>query len=76
MFIRLAVEDIPGILTQVTSYLAFNGIKVKSLNVKKDMIKNQINLELYIKVSKELDTMALVNGVQQIEGVVSIENVT
>ena len=74
-FIRITAANSPGIITQVTSYLALNNIKVKTMNVKTNASKNQLVLELYLKVNKELDSGAVINGVQQIDGILSIENV-
>ena len=72
---RITTANTPGIITQITSYLAKNGVKVKTLNVKNNKAKDQIVLELYLKVDPELDSYDIINGAQQISGIQSIENV-
>lgn len=74
-FIRITAANHPGIITQITSYLAENGVKVKTLNVKNNKAKDQIVLELYLKVNPELDPCNVINGAQEIPGIQSIENV-
>ena len=74
-YVRIVATDSPGIISQVASYLALNGIKVKTINIKNNSAKNQIVLEMYLKINKELDLATVMNGVQQIEGIQSIENV-
>ena len=74
-YIRIVAADSPGIIAQIASYLALNGIKVKTINIKNNSVKNQIVLEMYLKLNKELDLATVMNGVQQIEGIQSIENV-
>ena len=74
-FVRITTANTPGIITQITSYLAKNGVKVKTLNVKNNKAKDQIVLELYLKVDPELDSYDIINGAQQISGIQSIENV-
>ena len=74
-FIRVIADNSPGIITQITSFLALNGVKVKTMNVKNNASKNQIVLELYLKVSPETDSGSVITGIQQLEGIRSIENV-
>ena len=73
-FIRITTANRPGALTDITGYLSMNGVKVKSLNVKNDNLRENLILELYISVDAEVDTMEIVSGIQNIDGVVSLEN--
>lgn len=73
-FIRVVTNNTPGVITEVTGYLAMNGIKVKTLNVKTDKQNDNLVLELYLKVNKGIDAMEIANGLNDIEGVISLEN--
>lgn len=74
-FVRVVSDNKPGTITEITSYLAENGIKVKTLNVKTATNKKQLVLEIYLKVDKELDANTIISGIQDISGVISLENV-
>lgn len=74
-YLRITAADSPGTITQVTSYMALNGIKVKTINITNNSLKNQVVLEIYLKVNREVDIGTLMNGLQQIEGIASIENI-
>ena len=54
-FIRIVAENEPGIITNITAYLTENGVKVRTLNVKNNSRKNEVVLELYLKISKDRD---------------------
>ncbi len=73
-YIRVVADNKPGTITEVTSYLSMNGIKVKTLNVKNTSDKNRIILEIYLKVNKDVDTSQIISGIQSVEGVISLEN--
>jgi putative Mg2+ transporter-C (MgtC) family protein len=74
-FIRITAVNSPGLITNVTNYLTENKIKVKTINVKNNPTKKQIVLELYLKFSPEQDATDLTMGIQQIDGILTIENV-
>ncbi len=73
-FIRVITANTPGVITEVTSYLALNGVKVKTLNVKTDKQNNNLVLELYLKVNKGIDAMEIADGLNDIDGVLGLEN--
>ena len=50
-------------------------IKVKTINVQNSSANDKVVLELYLKFNKELDLGMVMDGLQRIEGVKSIENV-
>lgn len=74
-YLRIVAVNKPGTITEVTSYLAENGVKVKTLNVKTASNKNQLVLEIYIKVDKEMDANTIIGSIQDLPGVISLENV-
>lgn len=73
-FVRVIATNRPRVITDVTGFLSHNGIQVKSMNVKSDKEKNQIILEFYLKVDKSADAMETVCGIQEIDGVIGMEN--
>lgn len=73
-FIRVVTRNIPGVITEITGYLGECGIKVKTLNVKSDNKNNNIILELYLKIDKSIDVSAVASGIQNVEGVIAVEN--
>jgi len=74
-YIRVLASNAPGIVAQVSSYLVENGIRVKTINVQNSLANDKVVLELYLKIGKDLDMGTVMDGLQQIEGVESIENV-
>ncbi|MBQ7759831.1 MAG: MgtC/SapB family protein [Phascolarctobacterium sp.] len=73
-FIRVITNNVPGVITEVTGFLADAGIKVKTLNVKSDNKNDNIILELYLKINKGSDVTRVASGIQDIEGVIAVEN--
>lgn len=73
-FIRVVTRNTPGIITEITGYLAECGIKVKTLNVKSDNKNNNIILEIYLKIDKNIDMGMVADGIQNIDGVLTLEN--
>ncbi|MBQ8492032.1 MAG: hypothetical protein IJ536_05835, partial [Acidaminococcaceae bacterium] len=65
----------PGTIPNITSFLESNGIKVKTINVSNRPLKKQVVLELYLKINRETDLGYIMGGLQQIEGVKSLENI-
>ena len=74
-YIRIVANNEPGIITNITSYLAENDIKVKTLNVKNNAQKNEVVLELYLKIGKNADKEGVARGLQSISGIITIENI-
>lgn len=75
-FIRIVANNEPGIITGITSYLAENNIKVRTLNIRNNSRKNEVVLELYIKVNKSIADSEIMRGLQSVPGVLSLDNVT
>ena len=73
-FIRVITNNVTGVITEVTGFLADAGIKVKTLNVKSDNKNDNIILELYLKINKGSDVTRVASGIQDIEGVIAVEN--
>ncbi len=74
-FVRVTTTNRNGAITDLTGYLALNGVQVRSLNVKKNKDKAQLIIDLYLKVgSNTPDTADVVRGIQEIDGVISVEN--
>lgn len=73
-FVRVIANNRPRVITDVTGFLSRSGIQVKSVNVKSDKENGQIVLELYLKIEKGVDPMESVCGLQEIDGVIGLEN--
>ena len=74
-YIRVVTANIPGTVARVAAFLAQNDIKVKTINVQNSTLSDNVVLELYLKFSKETDLALIMDGLQQIEGIKSIENI-
>lgn len=74
-YIRVVTANIPGTVARVATFLAQNDIKVKTINVQNSALSDKVVLELYLKFNKETDLALIMNGLQQIEGIQSIENI-
>lgn len=73
-FVRVTAQNHPGMITDITGYLAMNGIKVKNLNVKNDFATKRLVLELYLTIDPEIDHTEIIEGITGIDGVISLEN--
>ena len=74
-FVRITTSNRTGAITDITGYLSLNGVQVRSLNVKKDKEKNNLIIDLYLKISKTAPESAdIIRGLQGIEGILSVEN--
>ena len=73
-FVRVVTRNTPGIITEITGYLSECGIRVKTLNVKSDNKNNNIILEIYLKIDKNIDMGEVADGIQNIDGVLALEN--
>lgn len=73
-FIRVVTRNTPGIITEITAFLSDCGIKVKTLNVKTDNKNGNIILELYLKIDRTIDMVEVADGIQNIDGVLALEN--
>ena len=74
-YIRVVASNTPGLVAQVAAFLTQSGIKVKTINVQNSSSNDKVVIELYLRFNKELDLGIIMDGLQQIEGVRSIENV-
>lgn len=73
-FVRVIAKNRPRVITDITSFLSANGIQVKSMNVKSDKESGQLSLELYLKIEKGIEAAELVSKLQEIDGVIGLEN--
>lgn len=74
-YIRVVTANIPGTVARVATFLAQNDVKVKTINVQNSTLSDKVVLELYLKFSKETDLALIMDGLQQIEGIKSVENI-
>ena len=74
-YIRVTALNAPGLVAEAASFLSQNGIKVKTINIQNSPLNDKVVLELYLKFNKDLDLGMIMDGLQQIEGVKSIENI-
>lgn len=75
-YIRIVANNEPGIITNITSYLSENDIKVKTMNVKNNSQKNEVILELYLKIGRETDKDGFARGLHRISGIITVENLS
>ena len=73
-FIRVTAQNNPGMITDITGYLAGKSVRIKTMNIKTDREKNNLVLELYVKVEKGMDLTEIMRGLQKLEGVTTLEN--
>jgi putative Mg2+ transporter-C (MgtC) family protein len=74
-YIRVVASNTPELVAEVATFLTQNGIKVKTINVQNNSSNDKVVLELYLRFNKEVDLGIVIDGLRQIEGVKSIENV-
>ena len=74
-YIRVTALNTPGLVAETASFLSQSGIKVKTINVQNSSLNDKVVLELYLKFNKDLDLAVIMDGLQQIDGVKSIENI-
>lgn len=73
-FIRIIARNRPGAISDITAFLAVHGVKVKSLNVINDSEEGNLVLEFYLVIKGDVDTMVVLQEIQNIEGIISLEN--
>lgn len=73
-YIKVMAVNEAGSITDITGYLTMNGIEVKSMNVKRNKLKNNILVELYLKVPKDMDFMEIVSGMKELDTVINLES--
>ena len=73
-FVRITTSNRNDVIADITGYLTLNGIQVKSLNLKKNKDKNNLVFDLYLKLGKNMESSDYILGLQNIEGVMSVEN--
>ena len=73
-FVRITTNNRNDVIADITGYLTLNGIQVKSLNLKKNKDKNNLVIDLYLKLGKNMESSDYILGLQNIEGVMSVEN--
>ncbi len=73
-FIRISAKNNSGVITSITGYLASKGVRIKTMNIKTDREKNNLVLELYVKVERGMDLTEIMRGLQRIDGVITLEN--
>ena len=74
-YLRVVALNSPGIVARVASFLSRNNVTVKTINVQNSSLNDAVVLELYLKFNKELELGMIMDGLQQIEGIKSIENI-
>lgn len=74
-FLRVIVKNEPDAITKLFVYLADRQVKVRTINVKNNNLQDNVVVELYLKINKELDVNEIILGLQAVDSVVSIENV-
>lgn len=75
-FIRIVAQNQSGIITSITSYLSENDVKVKTMNVKNNAQKNEVVLELYLKLGRDTDKEGVIRGLQSVPGIITLENLS
>lgn len=75
-FIRIVAQNQSGIITSITSYLSENDVKVKTMNVKNNAQKNEVVLELYLKLGRDADKEGVIRGLQSVPGIITLENLS
>ena len=74
-FVRVTASNRAGAITDITNYLALNGVQVKSLHVKNDKDRECLIINLYLKITKDsLANVDLLHGLQSIDGVIEVDN--
>ena len=73
-FVRITTSNRNDVIADITGYLTLNGIQVRSLNLKKNKDKNNLVIDLYLKLGKNMESSDYILGLQNIEGVMSVEN--
>ena len=73
-FVRITTSNRNDVIADITGYLTLNGIHVRSLNLKKNKDKNNLVTDLYLKLGKNMESSDYILGLQNIEGVMSVEN--
>lgn len=74
-YIRVAVKNDPESIPTILAYLADKQVKVRTINVKNDKLKELVLVDLYLKINKEYNTNEIIGDLNNLPCVDSIENV-
>ncbi len=70
-FLRVVANNRTSIVSEITDHLVANGAQPRSINVKKNKLKDQLFIDLYLKLPKGVKGQDLIRGLSQIEGIIT-----
>ncbi|MGL5207255.1 MAG: MgtC/SapB family protein [Acidaminococcaceae bacterium] len=74
-YIHIVAHNNSDAVSEILKYLTDQKVKVRNINLKNDDLQDTVSLELFLKINKDLDTNAIIAGLQAIDGVILLENV-
>ena len=74
-YIRVIAKSQENTIPDMLTYLAEKRVKVRTVNVKNNSTQGTVLVELYLKMSKDNNTNAIISGLNNLDDVISIENV-
>jgi len=74
-FIRVVADADGNIVSELVSYLDAHQIKLKNLNIRNSPETNRVTLDIYLKMdASNTDKAVLIEGLRQLPGVITLEN--
>lgn len=74
-YIHIVAHNNSDAVSEILKYLTEQKVKVRNINLKNDDLQDTVSLELFLKINKDLDTNAIIAGLQAIDGIILLENV-
>ena len=74
-YIHIVANNNSDAVSEILKYLTEQKVKVRNINLKNDDLQDTVSLELFLKINKDLDTNAIIAGLQAIDGIILLENV-
>jgi len=74
--LRVVAKNTPNTIVDLFSYFERHHVKVRTLSVKSNDQNESVEIEFYLKVSRQYNVDEIITGLKDIKEVVSFENVT
>lgn len=74
-FIKILAKNNTNVIQELLGYFEEHNVKVRIVNIHTSNSQNALEIEFYLKVSKEYDLNLILAGLNDVDDVISLENV-
>ncbi len=74
-YLRVTLKNDEDAVATLLNFLADNKIKVRTINIQNDKVKNKIIIDLYLKIAQETNPNIIISNLGMLDYVLKVENV-